>query len=199
MGYTYMPMRKTIGCLAVFFVFASLLAPRAEAIRRNHRPWLMVGKARQARAPEAPKPAVAVRPSPSEPSVAREEETTPSGKQIVTKAMEYRGTRYRYGGSSKRGVDCSGLVARIFDDLKLKKVPRASSALYKVGTPVRLAELRPGDLVFFRNTYRRGISHVGIYAGSNKFVHANERFGVTVTKLSDPYYQLHYAGARRVY
>jgi cell wall-associated NlpC family hydrolase len=65
---------------------------------------------------------------------------------------------------------------------------------------VSLADLQPGDLVFFKNTYRRGISHVGVYAGRNKFIHAsNSRLGVTVTPLSDPYYQLHYAGARRLF
>jgi peptidoglycan DL-endopeptidase CwlO len=82
----------------------------------------------------------------------------------------------------------------------MKKIPRASASLYNAGTPVTLSDLRPGDLVFFKNTYRRGISHVGVYAGHNKFVHAsNRKLGVTVTALSDPYYQLHYAGARRLY
>ena len=82
----------------------------------------------------------------------------------------------------------------------MKKIPRVSSALYHSGQPVRLAELRPGDLVFFKDTYKSGISHVGVYTGDNKFVHAaNHRKGVTITRLSDPYYQLHYAGARRLY
>ena len=82
----------------------------------------------------------------------------------------------------------------------MKKIPRASSQLYKSGKPIRLAQLQPGDLVFFKNTYKRGISHVGVYAGKNKFVHAaGHEKGVTITRLSDPYYQLHYAGARRLY
>jgi cell wall-associated NlpC family hydrolase len=126
-------------------------------------------------------------------------EVDADGNRVVDQAMKYHGTRYRYGGTSKKGLDCSGLISRIFDDLKMQKMPRASAAMYKKGTPVTLNELRPGDLVFFKNTYRRGISHVGIYAGRNKFIHANERYGVTITKLSDPYYQLHYAGARRYY
>jgi len=120
--------------------------------------------------------------------------------QVVQQALRYTGTRYKFGGTSKRGMDCSGLVSRVWSDLKMKKVPRASAALYNSGKPVRMAELRPGDLVFFKNTYKRGISHVGVYAGKNKFVHAaNRRQGVTITRLSDPYYQLHYAGARRLY
>ena len=97
-------------------------------------------------------------------------------------------------------MDCSGLVSRVWTDLKMKRIPRASSALYNSGRPIHLAELRPGDLVFFKNTYKRGISHVGVYAGSNKFVHAaGHHQGVTMARLSDPYYQLHYAGARRLY
>ncbi len=122
------------------------------------------------------------------------------GEPIARQALRYQGTRYRFGGTTKRGIDCSGLVTRVWEDLKLKKIPRASSALYHSGKPVHLGELRAGDLVFFKNTYKRGISHVGVYAGHNKFVHAAGRAkGVTITKLSDPYYQLHYAGARRLY
>lgn len=125
---------------------------------------------------------------------------TKNGRQIVERALHYKGTRYKFGGSSKKGLDCSGLVNRVYADLKLKKIPRASNALYKSGKSVKMSELRPGDLVFFKNTYRRGISHVGVYAGRNKFVHASShKHGVTVTALSDPYFQLHYAGARRLY
>jgi cell wall-associated NlpC family hydrolase len=122
------------------------------------------------------------------------------GRQVVQQALRYKGTRYQYGGTTKHGLDCSGLVARVWADLKMKKIPRVSSALYQSGKPVHLAELRPGDLVFFKNTYKPGISHVGVYAGNNKFIHAaGKRRGVTIAKLSDPYYQLHYAGARRLY
>jgi cell wall-associated NlpC family hydrolase len=122
------------------------------------------------------------------------------GQQVVRQALRYKGTHYKFGGTNPKGLDCSGLISRVWTDLKMKKIPRASSALYNSGKPVSLAELRPGDLVFFKNTYKPGISHVGVYAGSNKFVHAaNHRKGVTITRLSDPYYQLHYAGARRLY
>jgi len=130
----------------------------------------------------------------------KEDVTTDSGKKIARQALSYKGTKYKFGGTSKKGLDCSGLVARIFDDLKMGRVPRVSASLYKSGDPVRTRDLRPGDLVFFKNTYKRGVSHVGVYAGKNKFVHAsNEKRGVIVTSMSDPYYQLHYAGARRLY
>jgi cell wall-associated NlpC family hydrolase len=122
------------------------------------------------------------------------------GCKVVQQAMRYKGTRYKFGGTSTKGMDCSGLVARVWEDLKMKKIPRVSSALFNSGRPVRLSELKPGDLVFFKNTYKSGISHVGVYTGNNKFIHAaNKHLGVTTAKLSDPYYQLHYAGARRLY
>ena len=123
------------------------------------------------------------------------------GDRIAQQATRYEGTRYRFGGNSKsKGFDCSGLVQRIYNDLDLQKVPRTAGELYKKGHPVHMNELRPGDLVFFKNTYKHGVSHVGVYAGDNHFIHAqNRRHGVTVTALSDPYYQLHYAGARRLY
>lgn len=146
-------------------------------------------------------PAASVRPATSPlKTISKLLPASPQGDKIVQQALKYRGTRYRFGGTNKKGIDCSGLVARIYEDLKYKRLPHASAALYNSGKPVHLSELRPGDLVFFKNTYRRGISHVGIYAGSNKFIHAaNHRTGVIVTAMSDPYYQLHYAGARRLY
>lgn len=187
-------------------------AGAAHAAHRHHKPWLMVksARAREAtrsraeiesrstaaapRAAAAPQPVVAADPLPSAGN------TYTTGDQVASQALRYKGSRYRFGGTSKRGLDCSGLVTRVFEDLKLKKIPRASNALYKAGKPVALSDLRPGDLVFFKNTYRWGISHVGVYAGHNKFVHASDRrHGVIVTPLSDPYYQLHYAGARRLY
>jgi cell wall-associated NlpC family hydrolase len=187
------------------------------ASHRSHRPWLMVGHKSHSRtaekrretalhpaAPTTTAPArVARATAPAMPNDAFRQPALPTdqqGEEVVHQALTYKGTRYRFGGETKRGLDCSGLVMRVYEDLRLKRIPRASGALYKTGKPVGLADLRPGDLVFFKNTYRHGISHVGIYAGNNKFVHApNERLGVTITAMSEPYYQLHYAGARRLY
>jgi cell wall-associated NlpC family hydrolase len=123
-----------------------------------------------------------------------------AGTEIAQQALVYKGSRYKFGGTSDKGMDCSGLVSRIYADLKMHRVPRVTAALYKSGRPVDVAQLRPGDLVFFKNTYKHGISHVGVYAGDNKFIHAaNKRHGVIVTSMADPYYQLHFAGARRLY
>lgn len=200
-------MRSSSLALTAFWLGSVCLPAGAAPIKRAHRPWLMIGhtkssepsKGLQTREAE-PKPITTRIEKEPAPVALRAAEEESRGSQVAKQALRYKGTRYKFGGTSKRGIDCSGLVARVFEDLKLKKIPRASASLYKTGTPVTLSELRPGDLVFFKNTYRRGISHVGVYAGHNKFVHAsNHRTGVTVTALSDPYYQLHYAGARRLY
>ena len=176
---------------SLFFAMCSALllaqGTPASAERVAHRPWFSHS------ASEA-EDAKAVTP------VETDSAKTDPGHRVANQALRYTGTRYKYGGTTKRGMDCSGLVQRVWADLKMKKLPRASAALYNSGRPVHLEDLQPGDLVFFKNTYKRGISHVGVYAGNNKFVHASgHRRGVTITKLSDPYYQLHYAGARRLY
>ena len=116
--------------------------------------------------------------------------------RLVETAMRYRGVRYRYGGITTRGMDCSGLVARVLD-LNGIDAPHNSRALYQLGKAVSRDKLEPGDLVFF-NTRGRGISHVGIYIGDSKFIHASSRGGrVRVDSLKEGYYQRRYVGARR--
>jgi cell wall-associated NlpC family hydrolase len=85
--------------------------------------------------------------------------------------------------------------------LQMQRVsaPRTAAGLFRAGQPVRRDRLRPGDLVFFRNTYKPGISHVGIYLGDGDFIHASGAKGkVTVTSLAEPFYDSRYAGARRL-
>ena len=78
-------------------------------------------------------------------------------------------------------------------------MPRTAVEQFYKGTPIAPQNMQPGDLVFFKNTYKRGISHVGIYAGEGKFIHAaNSHKGVRMDSLSDSYYVAHFAGARRV-
>ena len=118
-------------------------------------------------------------------------------KRLVEQAMTYLGTPYRRGGTTRRGVDCSGLVGAVYGEQGLD-LPRTAAQQFAEGVAVAATDLRPGDLVFFRDTYKRGISHVGIYIGDGRFLHAaGRRHGVIVSELSRPYYRSRYAGARR--
>lgn len=118
-------------------------------------------------------------------------------KRLVEQAMTYLGTPYRRGGTTRQGVDCSGLVGAVYGGQGLD-MPRTAAQQFAEGAAVAASDLRPGDLVFFRDTYKRGISHVGIYIGDGRFLHAaGRRHGVIVSDLSRPYYRNRYAGARR--
>jgi cell wall-associated NlpC family hydrolase len=106
------------------------------------------------------------------------------------------GTKYKSGGTSTNGFDCSGFTSFVFKTFKIS-LPRTSGEQSKVGKKVAKDDLQAGDLVFF-NTNGRGVSHVGIYVGDGKFAHASSSKGVTISGLSDSYYVNRYMGARRV-
>ena len=118
-------------------------------------------------------------------------------QQIVDNAKKLLGTPYVWGGSTTKGFDCSGFVQYVMN-LSGISLPRTTTEQYKVGTYVAKSSLQPGDLVFLQNTYRSGISHVGIYIGDGKMIHASSSKGVVTSSLSSSYYTQHYYGARRV-
>ena len=118
---------------------------------------------------------------------------------VVMAAYAFRGTRYVMGGTSRSGFDCSGFVRYILGNAGGVSLPRTAADQYYHGQPIAPQDMQPGDLVFFKNTYKRGISHVGIYAGDGEFIHAaNPRSGVRMDSLSGGYFAHHFAGARRV-
>jgi cell wall-associated NlpC family hydrolase len=118
--------------------------------------------------------------------------------RVVEDAMSWLGSPYRMGGSARNGIDCSGLVRAVYSSLGLS-LPRTAAGQFQVGSPIGEADLRPGDLVFFKNTYKSGISHVGIYIGDGRFVHAaGRKRGVVVTALAQPYYRDRFIGGRRL-
>jgi len=120
-----------------------------------------------------------------------------TGSSAASIAYRYVGYRYRYGGASPAGFDCSGFTKYVYARAGIYLSHSAASQYYS-GVHVSRANLRPGDLVFFANTYRRGISHVGIYVGNGKFVNAaNESTGVTISSLYSSYWGAHYYGATR--
>jgi cell wall-associated NlpC family hydrolase len=117
---------------------------------------------------------------------------------ILDLALRYKGVPYRWGGANRGGVDCSGLIIRAAADGGKPGLPHSAAELWKIGTPVAKEDLQAGDLVFFRNTYKPGISHVGIFVGGTKFLHASSRKKrVTTGNLAEPYFVRHWAGARR--
>ncbi|MDR0269278.1 C40 family peptidase [Paenibacillus sp.] len=106
------------------------------------------------------------------------------------------GTKYRTGGTTSNGFDCSGFTMYVFQHLGIN-LPHQSGSQFGMGTSVSRSELRAGDLVFF-NTSGSGISHVGIYTGDGKFAHASSTRGVVISSLSENYYVDRYVGAKRI-
>lgn len=118
---------------------------------------------------------------------------------FVRVAQRYMGTPYVWGGVSARGFDCSGFIIRVMQDLGYRSLPHSAAEQFRYGQPVAQELLKPGDLVFFANTYKPGISHVGIYLGRRRFIHAaNSHVGTIVSSLDQPKWQEKYAGGRRL-
>ena len=119
------------------------------------------------------------------------------GDRLVTRAMKYLGTPYRYGGTSPGGFDCSGFVYYLYGAVFGQSIPRMPHDMAREGTPVGRADLRRGDLVFFG--YRGTFTHVGIYAGNGQFVHATHRGSpLQVSPLDGDYYRDRYMTAVRL-
>ncbi|ABX86136.1 bifunctional murein DD-endopeptidase/murein LD-carboxypeptidase [Yersinia pseudotuberculosis] len=116
--------------------------------------------------------------------------------KILEQYAGWKGVRYRLGGSSKRGIDCSAFVQTTFREQFGMDLPRSTSQQQDLGKKVQRTKLRPGDLVLFRagSTGR----HVGIYLGNDKFVHASTSAGVTISNLNDDYWNKRYRDGRRV-
>ena len=123
--------------------------------------------------------------------------TSGTAAQIVSNAKKLLGTPYVWGGTSLSGFDCSGFVQYVFAQSGIT-LPRTTADQVKMGSFVSKSDLQPGDLVFLQNTYRQGVSHVGIYIGDGKMIHASSSKGVVTSSLSTSYYTQHYHSARRV-
>lgn len=119
--------------------------------------------------------------------------------ELTLHAMGLIGIRYKYGGNApESGLDCSGLVRYVFMEVWGTKLPRTSEEISRVGERIDKQDLQPGDLVFY-NTLRRGFSHVGIYLGDNKFVHAPSSGGqVRIENMEVGYWKKRFDGARRI-
>lgn len=117
--------------------------------------------------------------------------------EIATYAKQFYGTPYKFGGTTPSGFDCSGYIRYVFNNFNIN-VPRTSADQFKVGTTISKDKLQPGDLVFFANTYKKGISHTGIYLGNGEFISAKSRGVLKANLKTDPYWAPKYAGAKRL-
>ena len=119
--------------------------------------------------------------------------------ELAVQALALIGVNYKYGSDSPdAGFDCSGLVSHVFQQVAGIVLPRNSQSMSKIGEKIDKSELQPGDLVFF-NTRRQAFSHVGIYIGNARFVHAPSRGReVEIVDMHGRYWQTRYNGARRV-
>ena len=118
-------------------------------------------------------------------------------KQKLEKVYKkYKGVRYRYGGTTSRGFDCSGFVQRAYMDAFHKNLPRTTKAMMKTGKKISKSQLKIGDLVFFHPT--RKYYHVGIYMGNGEFMHASTSKGVMKSRLDLKYWKRSYVTARRI-
>ena len=138
--------------------------------------------------------------SPNEYAVAKQKERGGRSylrNEIVGTARKFIGVPYRWGGSSRReGFDCSGLTLVVYQ-LNGLNLPRSSKQQYRFGTPIRKNQLSQGDLVFFATSGGRRVSHVGIYVGKGKFIHAPGRGKrIRTERLTKRYFKTRYVGAR---
>ena len=115
---------------------------------------------------------------------------------LYDEAEYWMGTPHRMGGMDRNGIDCSGLVNRVFKRLFDKDLPRSTKTLVKSGKSIGKGDLQAGDLVFFEPEFKK--RHVGIYMGRNRFLHASTTQGVIITSLDNPYWKDCYWKARRV-
>ncbi|MGF6191074.1 NlpC/P60 family protein [Serratia sp. 2723] len=117
-------------------------------------------------------------------------------KKILAHYDRWEGVRYKFGGNSRKGIDCSAYMQRVFQDEFAVSLPRSTSEQIKLGSRVAKSELNTGDLVFFKTSPRQ--RHVGVYIGEGEFIHASTSMGVTVSSLDNQYWNARYELARRI-
>jgi cell wall-associated NlpC family hydrolase len=120
------------------------------------------------------------------------------GAAVVDEALKHLDTPYVWGGDGPAGWDCSGMIQWLYWKVAGLDLPRVSQDQFYYGTPLRPEEVAAGDLVFFFDTDGPGITHNGIALGDGRFIHARSAaHGTVISRLDEPYWLAHYAGARR--
>lgn len=120
-------------------------------------------------------------------------------QEVLLNALSLTGVKYRYGGKSpETGFDCSGFVRYVFQQATDLTLPHGARAISQLGQAIPIEQLQPGDLVFF-NTLKSAFSHVGIYLGEGRFIHApSSGGGIKVVDMTDRYWANRFNGARRL-
>ena len=122
-----------------------------------------------------------------------------SKKMLLDNITDWLGTPYRFGGTSRKAIDCSAFVLTMFKNTGDIKLPRTARAQYAaIDVKVGKNELQFGDLVFFHTRRYHRVSHVGIYLGDNLFAHASSKYGVTISSMESNYYSKRFIGGRRI-
>ncbi len=116
--------------------------------------------------------------------------------KLFTAIEDWWATRYRYGGTTKKGIDCSAFTGALMNEAFGLSLPRTAREQYAQSEKISKENLAEGDLVFF-NT-RGGVSHVGVYLGNSYFVHSSVHSGVTINSLEDDYYSRKYIGGGKI-
>jgi len=128
----------------------------------------------------------------------RKEYAVPVDK-VTQVAAGYLGIKYRWGGMSRRGTDCSGLICMIYHDVARARLPHSSRRQRQLGRVVSLQQAKNGDLVFFRGGVFGTVNHVGLYVGNKRFIHASTHGGVMYNSLDDDYYKKRFVDIRRIF
>lgn len=117
---------------------------------------------------------------------------------IEREARSWLGTKYKYGGNTRKGVDCSGLVVEVFRSVGIK-LPRTSVELQKYCKSIKKSELHSGDLLFFATgKKKKSVTHVGIYIGDGQMIHASSSRGVIISGINEAYYKRRYLSSGRI-
>ncbi|MFD2863403.1 C40 family peptidase [Mucilaginibacter antarcticus] len=119
-----------------------------------------------------------------------------SNLKLFNFVYEWIGTPYRFGGSTKKGIDCSAFTKQLYNQVFNLDIKRNSRDIFSMVNPIAKDELKEGDLVFFK-IHSRSISHIGIYLGDNRFAHASLK-GVAISSLDDAYYSRYFYKGGRV-
>ena len=122
--------------------------------------------------------------------------TNTTKAKLEKQYLLYKGIPYKYGGTDKRGFDCSGFTRTVYKNAFSIQLPRTTKTIAKIGRKISKRKLKPGDLVFFRPSRR--YRHVGVFIGSNTFIHSSTSKGIIKSNLDNPYWKKKFRFAKRI-